>query len=173
MQKIIWIFYTTTNAFFTLSQVNPINKHQFDKAAPNKILETLVVYIVAVEAIILMYLFSGYSDSYIAIRHKISSEYLDYADIFSSDMAMELKNNTSINKHAIRLIKQNQSVCRPIYALSSIEWETWKIHIKTYLKTGLTNLQKSLLKRSFFSKKNLIVACANAFIIKVEITSKA
>lgn len=35
---------------------------------------------------------------------KISSEYLDYTDIFSFDVIIELFQNTSINKYAIELI---------------------------------------------------------------------
>ena len=34
---------------------------------------------------------------------KVSSEYKDYADIFSFDLAMDLPENTGINKHAIEL----------------------------------------------------------------------
>ena len=39
---------------------------------------------------------------------KILFKYTDYADVFSFDLAMELPENTGINKHTIKLEKGKQ-----------------------------------------------------------------
>ena len=67
---------------------------------------------------------------------KISSEYADYTDVFSSDLAMELSENTSINEHAIELVEGKQPPYSPIYSLGPVELEMLKAYIKTHLKTG-------------------------------------
>ncbi len=74
---------------------------------------------------------------------EIPTEYSDYADIFSSDLAMELPENTSLNEHAIELVEGKQPPYRPIYALRPVELETLKIYIDTNLKTGFIWPSKS------------------------------
>ncbi len=67
---------------------------------------------------------------------EIPAEYSDYADVFSSDLAMELPENTEMNEHTIELIEGKQPPYGPIYALSPVELETLKTYIETRLKTG-------------------------------------
>ncbi len=67
---------------------------------------------------------------------KIPAKYSDYADVFSSDLVMELPENTGMNEHAIELIEGKQPLYRPTYALSPVELETLKTYIETHLKTG-------------------------------------
>ena len=67
---------------------------------------------------------------------KVQAKYLDYTNMFSPDLAMEIVENTSMNEYIIKLIDGKQPPYRPIYALSLIELETLKAHIKTHLKTG-------------------------------------
>lgn len=57
---------------------------------------------------------------------KIPAEYSNYADVFCKNLVMELPKNTSMNKHAIKLIKGKQLLYRLIYALSPVELETLK-----------------------------------------------
>ena len=71
------------------------------------------------------------------------AKYSDYADVFSSDLAIELTENTEINEHAIKLIDKKQPVYGPIYAFSPVELEIWKTYIKTHLKTGFIQLSMS------------------------------
>ncbi len=85
---------------------------------------------------------------------EIPAEYSDYADIFSSDLAMELSENTEMNVHAIELIEGKQLPYGPIYALSLVELETLKTYIKTHLKTGFIRPSKSLVRAPIlFNKK--------------------
>ena len=67
---------------------------------------------------------------------KVPSKYADYADVFSFDLAMELPENTGINKHAIELQDGKQPLYGPIYSLGPVELETLKTYIETHLKTG-------------------------------------
>ena len=55
---------------------------------------------------------------------KVPLKYVNYVDIFSFNLAMELRENTGINKHAIKLEKGKQPPYRPIYSLGPIEQET-------------------------------------------------
>ena len=67
---------------------------------------------------------------------KVSPKYIDYTDVFSFDMAMELPKNTGINKHAIKLQDGKQPPYGLIYSLRPVELETLKTYIETHLKTG-------------------------------------
>lgn len=66
---------------------------------------------------------------------KVFSKYIDYIDVFLSDLAMKSSENTRINEHAIELEKDKQPPYRPIYSLNLIKLETLRTYIKTYLKT--------------------------------------
>lgn len=66
---------------------------------------------------------------------KVFSKYFNYADVFLFNFAMELLENTGINKYAIKLIDRKQPLYGPIYALSSLKLEILKTHIETLLKT--------------------------------------
>ena len=74
---------------------------------------------------------------------KVPSKYTEYIDVFSFDLAMELPENTSINKYAIKLQDGKQPFYRPIYSLGPLELETLKTYIETHLKTGFIQLFKS------------------------------
>lgn len=67
---------------------------------------------------------------------KVSSEYVDFVDIFSSDLMMELLENTGINKYAIKLKDSKQPPYRLIYSLGLMKLETLMTYIKIHLKTG-------------------------------------
>ena len=67
---------------------------------------------------------------------KVPLEYLDYADNFLFDLAIELSENTGINEYAIKLVEGKQPPNGSIYSLGLVELETLKTYIETYLKTG-------------------------------------
>lgn len=58
-----------------------------------------------------------------------------YADVFFLDLAIELPDNTTINKYAIRLIEANQPWYGSIDSLGRVELETLKVYIEINLKT--------------------------------------
>lgn len=74
---------------------------------------------------------------------KILAEYANYAKVFSPDLAMELSKNTSINDHAIKVIKSKQPSYWPIYTSNLVEPEILKTYIETQLKTGCIRPSKS------------------------------
>ena len=74
---------------------------------------------------------------------KVLAEYLDFADIFSPDLASELPEHTGINDHAIELVDScQQSSYEPIYSLEPVELKTLKAYIETNLANGFIRLFK-------------------------------
>lgn len=67
---------------------------------------------------------------------KVSPKYADYADVFFLNLAIELSENTCINKYAIKLKNGKQPPYRPIYGLRLKELKVLKTYIQTHLKTG-------------------------------------
>ncbi len=153
--KLTWRFYTAAKALPTTSRVKLIDKREFAKAALDGSSKTFVVHVAALEIPIVIPIHSSRTSqlqdnpAQIAALQwdkaptEIPAEYSDYADVFSSDLAMELPENTSMNEHTIELIEGKQPPYGPIYALSPVELETLKTYIKTYLKTGFIWPSKS------------------------------
>ncbi len=83
------------------------------------------------------------------------AEYSDYTDVFSTDLAIELLENISINKYAIDLIKRKQPLYGSIYTFSLVELETLKAYINTHLKTRFIRPSKSPLSASILFDKKL------------------
>lgn len=59
----------------------------------------------------------------------ILSEYLEYADVFLANLAIELLEYNDINDYAIELVKGKWPLYRPIYSLGLVELVTIKIYI--------------------------------------------
>ena len=66
---------------------------------------------------------------------KVLVEYSNCSNVFSAKYIAELRKNTRINEHAIKLDKNKQPLFEPIYSLGLVELET----LKTYIKTNLAN----------------------------------
>lgn len=67
---------------------------------------------------------------------KVPAKYSDYANVFFSDLVIELPKNTGINEYVIELIDDKQPLYGSIYTLSPVELETLKTYFETHLKTG-------------------------------------
>ena len=74
---------------------------------------------------------------------KVSAEYLDFADVFSPDLASKLPEHSGINNHAVKLVDSQQPLYGPIYSLGPVELETLKAYIKTNLANGFIRPFKS------------------------------
>ena len=85
-----------------------IDKHEFASAALDENSVIFVVHVAALAALELAILPCRAPPLAVLqqdkARTKIPSEYVDYVDVFSLDLAMELIKNIGINKHAIELI---------------------------------------------------------------------
>lgn len=75
----------------------------------------------------------------------ILSEYADFANIFSTNLAAKFLKYIGINDHAINLVDRQQPVYGPIHTLGPIELETLKTYIKTNLVKGFIKLFKLLI----------------------------
>ncbi len=107
-----------------------INKREFAKVAMDENFETFVMHMSALN-IAESSIHPSRAAQIAALPWdkaptKIPAEYSDYADVFSSDLAMELPENTGMNKHTIELIEGKQPPYGLIYALSPVELETLK-----------------------------------------------
>ena len=154
--KLTWRTYTAAEALPTTSRVKLINKREFARAALDENSETFVVHVAALEVPTAMSIHpprtsqvQGSNEPILAALQwdkaptKIPAEYSDYADVFSTDLAMELPKITGMNEHAIELIEAKQPPYGPIYTLSPVELETLKAYIETHLKTGFIRPSKS------------------------------
>ncbi len=139
-EELTWRTYTVAEALPITSWVEFIDKRKFAKAALNKNSKTFVIYVLALA--VAESSIHPFQTAQIAallwnkVLTEIPVKYFDYADVFSSDLAMELPENTGINEYVIKLIDGKQSPYGPIYALSLVELETLKTYLKTHLKTG-------------------------------------
>ncbi len=155
-EKFTWRSYTIVEALPTSSRVKPIDKREFAKAALDENLKTFVVNISALEATTIH---PSRAAQIAALQWdkvciEIPAEYSDYGDVFSSDLAMELPENTGINELVIELLDGKQPPYKPIYTLSPVELETLKTYIETHFKTGFIQPSKSPVKAPIlFDKK--------------------
>ena len=74
---------------------------------------------------------------------KIFDKYIDFADVFSLDLAFKLPKHTEISNHAIKLVNGWQSPYEPIYSLKPVELEILKTYIETNLANGFIRPSKS------------------------------
>ncbi len=66
---------------------------------------------------------------------KVLSKYADFADVFSTKLAVELPEYTGINDHTIKLVDDQQPLYGPIYSLEPVKLEK----LKTYIENNLVN----------------------------------
>ena len=86
---------------------------------------------------------------------KIPDKYSDFTNVFSEKKTLVLPERTELNEHAINLENGKQPPYGPIYSLGSVELETLKTYIKTYLKTGFIRPSKSLVGAPILFDKKL------------------
>ena len=86
---------------------------------------------------------------------KVSSKYVDFADVFSPKLATKLFEYVGINNHAIELVDNQKPFYNSIYSLSLVKLKILKIYIKNILANNFIRLFKSLTKASIFFDKKL------------------
>ena len=93
----------------TTKKVKLISKKEFATTAMNKNFETFLVHVASVIEIILIHLARKAQIAVLQVDKtpiKIPVKYSDYANVFSSDLEMELFENTDMNEHIIKLINR-------------------------------------------------------------------
>ncbi len=143
-----WWSYTIGEVLPTTRQVELIGKKEFEAAALDPKQEAFVVHVATLSV------HSGdemHPSRRAQIAHlkadeaptKVSSEYADFADVFSPKLAVELPEQTGINDHAIELVDDRQPPYGPIYSLEPMELETLKAYIENNLARGFIRPFKS------------------------------
>lgn len=142
LEKLIQKFYIIAKALFTIIQVKFIDKREFTKTILNKNSEIFTVYITTLKATgianIIIYLLQIVQIAVLQFDKtstKIPAKYTNYTNIFLFDLAIELSENISINKHAITLVKDKQQLYGSIYTFNLMELEILKTYIEIQLKT--------------------------------------
>ena len=145
-QELVWRTYTAAEALPTTRKVEIINKKKFAAAALNVDDKTFMVYIAALAEPIIMPIYPSCHTQVAALtseKIRISAEYSDFSNVFSSDSAAELPEHTGINNHPINLLNDKQPPYGLIYNLEPVELETLKNYIKANIASGFIRPFKS------------------------------
>ena len=146
-RELWWKTSTTKEALLTTKRIELVGAKEFAAAVLDLESETFVVNIASLSSNVsasssllkLNIHLSSRPQAFGLIAEKtltkVLTEYLDFADIFSFNLASELPKHIGINNHAIELIDGQQLPHRPIYSLEPLELET----LKTYIETNLAN----------------------------------
>ena len=153
-QELRWRVYTIKEAFPITRRIKPVGKKKFAAIALNLEYETYIVYVISVRFIASSNSFSLNVYPFckpqivclIAEKApiKIPNKYVNFVDIFSSDLAFKLLKHTKINEHAIELVDGQEPPYGPIYSLRPIDLATLKAYIKTNLANGFIRPSKLL-----------------------------
>ena len=149
-RELRWKSYTAEEAFPTTRRVELVGKKEFAAAALDPEHETYVIHVASLCSTSLASLnvhpfrelqISGLIAEKAPI--KVLTEYSDFADVFSPELATELPEHTKINTHAIDLEEGKQPPYGPIYSLGLMELETLKTYIEINLANGFIRPSKS------------------------------
>ena len=104
-KKLIWRFYTTTEALPTTKRVEIIDRKKFAKAVLDKHVEAFVVHVTSLSTMAIHPAREAQIASLVAKEVQILSKYLDFSDIFLEKKTLILLEATELNQHAIELQK--------------------------------------------------------------------
>ncbi len=92
---------------------------------------------------------------------KVSSQYADFADVFSPKLAIKLSKHIKINDYTIKLVDDQELQYGPIYSLGPVELKILKNYIENNLTNGFIRPFKFPTEALIFfdkkSDKNLIL----------------
>ena len=143
-----WRSYTTGDVLLITRRVKLIGKKKFVVATFDLEHKAFVVYVAALSV--------DPGDEVNPLRKtqiahlkadkaptKIASKYVNFADVFSLKLAIELPKHTRINDYAIELVNNWQLPYGFIYSLSFVKLETLMAYIKNNLANGFIKPSKS------------------------------
>ena len=154
-RELRWRTYSTKEALPTTRRVELVGEKEFATVALDLKHETYVVHVGSVSSDALPSSSPLELNIHPSCRRQVSgliaekaptkvpAEYLDFADVFSPNVAYELPEHTGINDHAIKLVNGQQLPYRPLYSLKAVELKTLKAYIET-------NLAKRFIRPSKF-----------------------
>ena len=162
-RELWWRFYTIEKVFLTTKRVELVGKKEFAATFLDPGHGTFVIHITSFESPSNIQKDDVYSSCRAQIaalvankaHNSILTEYSDFADIFSPELASELPEHIEINNHAIELVDDWQPSYEPSYSLELEELKTLKNYIETNLANGFIRLSKSPAKTPIFYDKKL------------------
>ena len=138
-----WKIYTTEKALPTTHWVKLIDQKKFAKAVLDKNIEVFVVHINSLKSKMTIHLARKTQIALLlAKKVTVPVKYLDFANVFSTESANILLEQTGGNKHAIKLEKGKQLPYGPIYSVGPAELNTLKTYIKSNLANGFIKASK-------------------------------
>ena len=126
-------------------RVEIIDKREFAAAVLNvddKIFEVHIAVLVVPTTMAIQLFGQAQVASLTCKKTRISAEYSNFSNIFSSHSAVELLEHTGINDHPINLLDNKQLPYDPIYCLELLELEILKTYIKANVASGFIRLSK-------------------------------
>ena len=148
LERELWLrTYIAKKAFLITRYIELMDKKEFAPIALDPKHETYIIHIKSISSVALPSFSMLNIDVHPSCRPQISdliakkalikfsAKYLDFADVFSLDLASKLLEYTKINNHAIKLVDGQQSTYESIYSLGPMELKT----LKAYIKTNLVN----------------------------------
>ena len=145
-RELRWRTYITKKTLPTTRHIKLVGKKEFAIATLNPEYKTFVIYVGSLNSTPLnIYFFRRPQISGLLAKEaltKVSDKYINFADVFSPDLASKLSKHTKINDYAIELVEGQQLFYGPIYSLEPIELETFKTYIETNLANRLIKLSK-------------------------------
>ena len=150
-RELQWRTYTTKEVLPTTRCVKLVGKKEFAAAALNPEHETYVIHVASLSFALLITSFNVHPfwrpqiSGLIAKEAptKVFAEYLDFADVFSLNLATKLLEYTEINTHVVNLKEDKQLPYGPIYSLGLVKLEILKTYIGTNLANGFICPSKS------------------------------
>ena len=164
--KLWWRTYISEIAVLTIRHIELVDKKEFAVAAFNPEHKTYVVHfglfsfnVLSSSSLLDFHPFQRPQISGLITQEaftKVSAKYLDFADVFSSDLVSELPKHTGMNDHGIELVDScQQSPYEPIYSLGLVELKTLKAYIETNLANEYIRPSKSPIGASIlFNQKS-------------------
>ena len=147
-QKLWWKTFTTKEAFSTTRRIELEGKKEF---ATTKLDLEYKIYVVHVTSFSSNPFITPFDSTPLHVHPfrrpqifgliakkaptKVLAKYSDYTNIFSPDLVSKLPEHTGINKHAIKLVNNQQPPYKPIYSLKPVELES----LKAYNEINLVN----------------------------------
>ena len=112
--KLGWRTYTTKEVFLTTKHIELVDKKKFTAIALDPEHETFVIHIVSLSFVMLpsfspldVHPFCKLQIAGLIAKEvftKVSNKFIDFADVFSLDLASKLPKHTGINNHTIKLV---------------------------------------------------------------------
>ena len=104
---------------------------------------------------------------------KVSTEYDDFTEVFSLDLAFKLLKQMRINNYAIELFNGHQPPYKLIYSLNLMDLETVKALLRLIWPTGLSDYPNYLQILLSFLTRSQMGSSSCALIIKTPITPQS